>query len=67
MYGFLAILLAPRIDTAAYPTVDLHGDIYRSSRNSEVAVCLIPDTYVGMHSPVLGPAVLHRDVEVANF
>jgi hypothetical protein len=37
-------------------SLDLNGDIYRSSRNSEVAVCLIPATYVGMHSPVLGPA-----------
>ncbi len=42
-------------------SIDLHG----SSRTSEVAVCLIPATYLGMHSPVLGPAVLHRDTEVA--
>ena len=41
-------------------------DFYRSSRNSEVAVCLIPAMHVGMHSPILGPAVLHWDTEVAN-
>ena len=41
-------------------------DFYRSSRNSEVAVCLIPAMYVGMHNPMLGPAVLHWDTEVAN-
>ena len=41
-------------------------DFYRSSRNSEVVVCLIPAMYVGMHSPILGPAVLHWDTEVAN-
>jgi hypothetical protein len=32
-----------------------------------VAVCLIPATYVGMHSQVLGPAVLHWDTEMANW
>jgi hypothetical protein len=41
-------------------------DFSGSSRSSEVVVCLIPAMYIGMHSPVLGPAFLHWDTELAN-
>ncbi len=35
--------------------------------DSDVLVCLIPSSYVGVHSPALGPAVLRQGADVASL
>jgi hypothetical protein len=36
-------------------------------RNLTCLVCPVPSTYIGMPSPALGPAVLHRGNDVASL
>jgi hypothetical protein len=44
---------------------DFHREYLSIRLDPDVLVCPIPSTYVEMHSPVLGPAVLRCGSDVA--
>ena len=44
---------------------DFHREYLLIQLDPDVVVCPIPSTYVEMHSPVLGPAVLRYGDDVA--